>query len=251
VRHACAAGAAVFVFVFVFCDCTALSLYALLPCNLSTLFKPPSHSPAHQHPPLTTTPHPQHQQQVRLLKEHIDTLRARMPPGNALIGPSTPPAARASTGEPSSGAAVSSLAADFMGKAPLFEDDADFIAEVAQGASFAPGMDPQSELDLLRKKYDVWNKAFKERLRMAQTALRTAQARSRGGAAAAAGIDLASMPDLAAPGLLGEEVQPGTARSGDSWDGTGAGAAGGGAAAAPGAAGGSSGGKKKKGLFGR
>jgi hypothetical protein len=178
---------------------------------------------------------------VRVLKEHIDTLRARMPPGGGPAGPSTPPAAR-TEGDAAAGAAVSGLAADFMGKAPLFEDDADFIAEVAQGASFAPGMDPQSELDLLRKKYDVWNKAFKERLRHAQGSLRAAQGRVRAG-----GIDLASMPDLAAPGLLGDEAQPGTARSRDSWDGTGGGGAGGSGGGGSVAA---AGGKKKKGIFG-
>jgi hypothetical protein len=191
---------------------------------------------------------------VRLLKEHIDTLRARMPAGGGPLGPSTPPAARAPAPRDAGGAAaVSALAADFMGKAPLFEDDADFIAEVAQGASFAPGMDPQSELDLLRKKYDVWNKAFKERLRHAQGALRSANVRGRSGGGGAAGgfggggtqIDLSSMPDLAAPGLLGEDAEPGSARSGDSWDGPGGGHGGGAAAgAAP------AGGKKKKGIFG-
>jgi hypothetical protein len=134
-----------------------------------------------------------------------------MPPGGAPLGPSTPPANR-SAADAAAGAAVSALAADFMGKAPLFEDDADFIAEVADGASFAPGMDPQSELDLLRRKYDAWNKGFKERLRTAQGALRST--RGRGGPGV---IDLSSMPDLSAPGLLGED-EPGTARSGDSWD---------------------------------
>jgi hypothetical protein len=139
-----------------------------------------------------------------------------MPAGGAPLGPSTPPAAVRTPADAAASAAVSSLAADFVGKAPLFEDDADFIAEVARGASFAPGMDPQTELDLLRKKYDVWNKAFKERLRHAQSALRTAHSRGRAGPGH---IDLSSMPDLAAPGLLGDEADPGTARSGDSWDG--------------------------------
>ncbi|KAI8476203.1 MAG: P-loop containing nucleoside triphosphate hydrolase protein [Monoraphidium minutum] len=181
-------------------------------------------------------------EQVRVLKEHIDTLRARMPAGGAGAGfPSTPPGARAPV-DPATAAAVSALSSDFMGKAPLFEDDADFIAEVADGASHAPGMDPQSELDLLRRKYDAWNKGFKERLRTAQAALRTVQRhRGHGGGGGGGGggpgpIDLSSMPDLSAPGLLGDE--PGTARSGDSWDGPGGGGGGGGAP------------KKKKGLFG-
>jgi hypothetical protein len=182
-----------------------------------------------------------------------------MPAGGAPLGPSTPPAAhqpQRGNADAGAAAAVHSLAADFMGKAPLFEDDADFIAEVAQGASFAPGMDPQSELDLLRKKYDVWNKAFKERLRHAQGALRTANARGRsggggGGFQGAGGqIDLSSMPDLAAPGLLGDEAEPGSARSGDSWDGPGAAGAAAAGGAGPAAAAAAAGGKKKKGIFG-
>lgn len=150
-----------------------------------------------------------------------------------------------------------------MGKAPLFEDDAEFIAEVARGASFAPGMDPQTELDLLRRKYDAWNKGFKERLRQAQSALRSSNARHRdksssgggvrGGSGGGRTIDLSSMPDLEAPGLLGDEEAV-TARSGDSWEGQAAGTAAA-AVSAPGSVAGSAAApaatpKKKKGIFG-
>lgn len=187
-------------------------------------------------------PHAAALPQVRILKDQIDMLRTRLPlAGNTPpVGPSTPPGAGDSpaAGSPGGGVAMSSLAADLLGKVPLFEDDANFILEVARGAALAPGMDPQSELDLLRKKYENWHKGFKERLRQAQGEVRAAvAARHRADASGLAGqIDLSTMPDLASPGLLGEE---GSARSGDSWDGAGAGA---GAPVVP---------KKKKGLFGR
>lgn len=150
-------------------------------------------------------------QQVRLLKEYIDTLKARVPPGQ---GVQLPPMLGATTLDQGGGATatrqgsgsssfsahnpvVSQLAGEFMSKAPLFDDDANFIREVAGGQSAAPEMDPEFELERLKKKYRLWNKAFEDRLREAQQTLKRRQMNSQ-----ASGIDINSIPDLRAPELL-------------------------------------------------
>lgn len=174
--------------------------------------------------------------QVKLLREYIDSLRAKMP---AQSGAGLPPlqlpshSKISSSGGSESRAAhiVRNLDSDWASKAPLFDDDAAFIKEVVAGEVSAPDMQVQVELDRLRQKYDAWNKQFKERMREMQAHLRrTGSTISVTAAAAglfsrpsipanrpasitssidsAAAVDLRKMPDLTAPNLIdGQGVQ--------------------------------------------
>eukprot|EP00878_Enallax_costatus_P030636 GHUV01033396.1.p1 GENE.GHUV01033396.1~~GHUV01033396.1.p1 ORF type:complete len:207 (-),score=76.64 GHUV01033396.1:680-1300(-) len=168
--------------------------------------------------------------QVKLLKEYIDSLRAKMPPQS---GGGLPPLQLPSHSKISSGGGSESKAAhilrqldsDWSAKSPLFEDDAAFIQEVVDGEVLAPDMQVQVELDRLRQKYEAWNKQFKERMREVQAQLRrtgstiSVTAASGGLVSSpsipanrpasitssidsAAAIDLRKMPDLTAPNLI-------------------------------------------------
>lgn len=113
------------------------------------------------------------------------------------------------------------LLTDLGSKAPLFNDDATFIREVAEGRAQAPGMDAGAELELLQSKFEAWSQQFKLQMHEAQAALQTQpqphaapqlqplkqQYANGGGDAgrAAQVVDLRSLPDLALPGLLDEE----------------------------------------------
>jgi hypothetical protein len=170
---------------------------------------------------------------VRSLKATIDTLKARLPQGGAGSGGSggggMPPAAAAAAAAPSSHAglapvtppspvnssrtgmvAVGRLRSDMTDKAPRFADDVNFIMEVASGESLAPDMDAQEELDKLRLKHEAWNREFKEKIRVAQAALRKTHRSSGGGVhniTASGRINVSSMPDLESfePGEEGGE----------------------------------------------
>jgi hypothetical protein len=95
--------------------------------------------------------------QVKLLKEYIDSLRAKMPQASAgglpslrmpsgLQGvPSNAGSDRRSS-DPAN-AMLSGLESDWASKAPLFDDDAAFIREVVDGEVLAPDMAVQMELD--------------------------------------------------------------------------------------------------------
>jgi hypothetical protein len=158
---------------------------------------------------------------VRSLKATIDTLKARLPQGAAgggSGGGGMPTAAAAAAAAPvshpglapvtppspinssrTSMAAVGRLRSDMTDKAPRFADDAKFILEVASGEALAPDMDAQEELDKLRLKHEAWNREFKEKLRVAQAALRKTHRSSGGGVhniTASGRINVSSMPDL-------------------------------------------------------
>lgn len=47
----------------------------------------------------------------------------------------------------------------------VLPDDVAFIREVHEGQVLAPEMDPGVELYKLKKKFDVWKREFKEKLR--------------------------------------------------------------------------------------
>lgn len=47
----------------------------------------------------------------------------------------------------------------------VLPDDVSFIREVHDGAVVAPDMDPGVELFKLKKKFEVWKREFKEKLR--------------------------------------------------------------------------------------
>lgn len=47
----------------------------------------------------------------------------------------------------------------------VLQDDVDFIREVKEGSTEAPDMDPNGELAKLRKKFDMWKREFKEKLK--------------------------------------------------------------------------------------
>ena len=143
-------------------------------------------------------------EQVRVLKGTIDSLRSKLPAGGAGV-PGLGAMGSAGSGSASPMAGIrglnmGTLHGELDAKGPLFEDDANFILEVSSGAAYAPDMDAQAELDRLRKKHELWNKDFKEKLRAAQAGLRKTQS-SKGQALPPGGIDLSSMPDLAAPQL--------------------------------------------------
>lgn len=123
--------------------------------------------------------------QVKLLKEYIDSLRAKMPshssggaPMPTLQLPTSPPGQLGNKNSSGGGAGnetrrlVQGLEGDWATKAPLFDDDAAFIGEVVDGDVLAPEMQVQLELDRLRQKYEAWNKQFKERMREVQASLR-------------------------------------------------------------------------------
>ncbi|WIA33590.1 hypothetical protein OEZ86_006714 [Tetradesmus obliquus] len=117
--------------------------------------------------------------QVKLLKEYIDSLRAKMPshssgggPMPSLTLPASPLGGGKGSGGGETGRALRGLEGDWSSKAPLFDDDASFIREVVDGEVLAPDMQVQLELDRLRQKYEAWNKQFRERMREVQGALR-------------------------------------------------------------------------------
>jgi hypothetical protein len=86
--------------------------------------------------------------QVKLLKEYIDSLRAKMPSHSSGVMPSlqlpmSPPGqlgGKGSGGGGETGRALRGLEGDWSGKAPLFDDDAAFIREVVDGEVLAPDM---------------------------------------------------------------------------------------------------------------
>lgn len=47
----------------------------------------------------------------------------------------------------------------------MLPDDVSFIREVHEGQVVAPEMDPGAELFKLKKKFEVWKREFKEKLR--------------------------------------------------------------------------------------
>jgi hypothetical protein len=167
--------------------------------------------------------------QVKQLKEYIDSLRSKMP---GTTGTAPPPHLRSKAPGGSTAAArqrelLTGLEGDWAGAAPLFDDDADFVAEVAAGEATAPGMDVQTELERLRAKHEAWNRQFKERLREAQAALRRGGGGAADSAAGGAGggpgqgkagpaaVDVRRMPDLLAPDLLdGSSAAAGEAAGG-------------------------------------
>lgn len=94
--------------------------------------------------------------QVKLLKEYIDSLRAKMPQASAagmpnLKMPSGLQGMSSNAGSERRGSdpavLLSGLESDWASKAPLFEDDASFIREVVDGEVLAPDMAVQMELD--------------------------------------------------------------------------------------------------------
>jgi hypothetical protein len=88
--------------------------------------------------------------QVKLLKEYIDSLRAKMPshstggaPMPSLQLPMSPHGqlgGKGSGGGGETGRALRGLEGDWASKAPLFDDDAAFIREVVDGEVLAPDM---------------------------------------------------------------------------------------------------------------
>jgi hypothetical protein len=86
--------------------------------------------------------------QVKLLKEYIDSLRAKMPSHSSggmpsLQLPMSPPGqlgGKGSGGGGETGRALRGLEGDWSSKAPLFDDDAAFIREVVDGEVLAPDM---------------------------------------------------------------------------------------------------------------
>jgi hypothetical protein len=143
-------------------------------------------------------------EQVRVLKGTIDSLRAKLPAGGHGV-----PGGMGGVGSTGSGSAspmagirgthgmnIGTLYGELDAKGPLFEDDANFILEVASGAAYAPDMDAQAELDRLRRKHELWNKDFKDKLRAAQAGLRKSQS-SKGPPGPPGSVDVNTMPDLA------------------------------------------------------
>eukprot|EP00879_Flechtneria_rotunda_P012719 GHRR01013282.1.p1 GENE.GHRR01013282.1~~GHRR01013282.1.p1 ORF type:complete len:1481 (+),score=699.13 GHRR01013282.1:1396-5838(+) len=179
--------------------------------------------------------------QVKVLKEHIDSLRAKLPAHQAAAigavpnvqGPVQLPGSIGSSAQVAQ--LLHGLEDDWTAKAELFNDDATFMREVMTGEVLAPDMKIQAELDNLRSKYEAWNKQFKQQLREVQGALRKGPAAAAGGglpvspslracssSGSAAGaafvtagsisstdgtsiagaVDVRRMPDLTAPDLL-------------------------------------------------
>lgn len=68
--------------------------------------------------------------------------------------------------------AVAALNAEMEKKSALFDDDAAFIAEVHQGISSAPTMDPHVEIERLLYKFKGWTKDFKGRIKATQVSLK-------------------------------------------------------------------------------
>jgi hypothetical protein len=96
--------------------------------------------------------------QVKLLKEYIDSLRAKMPQASAAGMPhlkmpaglqgsaASNPGSDRHGSDPGANL-LSGLESDWASKAPLFDDDAAFIREVVDGEVLAPDMAVQLELD--------------------------------------------------------------------------------------------------------
>ncbi|KAG2437016.1 hypothetical protein HYH02_011447 [Chlamydomonas schloesseri] len=69
----------------------------------------------------------------------------------------------------------------------VLPDDVSFIREVHEGAVVAPDMDPGVELFKLKKKFEVWKREFKEKLRTTEEVLRKIEHMESRNAAASGG----------------------------------------------------------------
>lgn len=54
----------------------------------------------------------------------------------------------------------------------MLVDDVDFITEVRQGVAEAPDMNPNYELTKLKKKFEIWKREFKDKLKTTEDVLK-------------------------------------------------------------------------------
>jgi myosin-5 len=88
-------------------------------------------------------------------------------------------------------------------------DDVAFIAEVRQGVVQAPDMNPAYELTKLKKKFEIWKREFKDKLKTTEDVLKKLD--KLGGGAAAEGRAAQSHPSSGAKrsgGMLGAMFKP-------------------------------------------
>ncbi|KAG2431429.1 hypothetical protein HXX76_009444 [Chlamydomonas incerta] len=107
---------------------------------------------------------------------------------------STAPAASGPAPTTASQRYVNKLGEELERVMQVLPDDVSFIREVQEGTVVAPDMDPGVELFKLKKKFEVWKREFKEKLRTTEEVLRKIEhMESRnpvsGGGAGAAGND--------------------------------------------------------------
>lgn len=76
---------------------------------------------------------------------------------------------------PPSNLPLTALHTEFFQRQELFTDDADFLREVGDGLTQAPGMDAEEELAALVRKYKLWKRDFKAKVKLAHQSLNVKQ----------------------------------------------------------------------------